>query len=262
MPRITLMLCSSLAITWAKFMDCGDAPLCGVLVLETGLGPGAYDHQYVGVHGLWPETGSYGSSECIKPSSSSADPSDVYACYDHPGGSGMSPLDFEKHEWDKHGRCAGVRDAADFFSQLCGLAASPVKVMASKRAAGESDLDKYRQKLEDAGFAVFDADSEHMQLELSACAGDDGRWTLAAVGDFGEKCRGSRPTPPTPTPTERCVHDEHGPPCESDDDCGFPGCVRCAHSGFCTDQPIQRATFTSSVFRRLFERVALKFNDA
>ena len=25
----------------SKYMDCGDAPLCGVLTLETGLGPGA-----------------------------------------------------------------------------------------------------------------------------------------------------------------------------------------------------------------------------
>ena len=26
------------------YMNCGDAPLCGVLTLETGLGPGAYKH--------------------------------------------------------------------------------------------------------------------------------------------------------------------------------------------------------------------------
>ena len=57
-----------------QFMDCGGAPLCGVLTLETGLGPGAYRHDFVSVHGLWPETGRYGSSRCITPSSSSADP--------------------------------------------------------------------------------------------------------------------------------------------------------------------------------------------
>ena len=39
-----------------KYMDCGDSvPLCGTLTLETGLGPGAYRHGNVSVHGLWPE---------------------------------------------------------------------------------------------------------------------------------------------------------------------------------------------------------------
>ena len=38
------------------YMDCGTAPLCGVLVLETGFGSGNYKHQEPGVHGLWPET--------------------------------------------------------------------------------------------------------------------------------------------------------------------------------------------------------------
>ena len=38
-----------------KYMDCGDSvPLCGTLTLETGLGPGAYGHGNVSVHGLWP----------------------------------------------------------------------------------------------------------------------------------------------------------------------------------------------------------------
>ena len=77
------------------YMDCGSAPLCGVVTLETGLGGGAYKHDFVAVHGLWPETGKYGSSQCIKPSSSSSDPSRVYECFNHKAGSGgMSPQDF------------------------------------------------------------------------------------------------------------------------------------------------------------------------
>jgi hypothetical protein len=39
----------------APYMDCGNAPLCGVLALETGLGSGAYAHDTPAVHGLWPE---------------------------------------------------------------------------------------------------------------------------------------------------------------------------------------------------------------
>ena len=64
-----------------KYMDCGDSvPLCGTLTLETGLGPGAYHHDDVAVHGLWPETGSYGTSACVAPGSTD-DPTVVYPCY-------------------------------------------------------------------------------------------------------------------------------------------------------------------------------------
>ena len=100
MPAPALLVALS-AYTAPNFMDCGDVPLCGVLTLETGLGPGAYHHDFVSVHGLWPETGSYGSSQCVAPSSSSSDPGKIYKCYDHPGGSGMAPIAFEKHEWEK-----------------------------------------------------------------------------------------------------------------------------------------------------------------
>jgi hypothetical protein len=58
----------------ATYMECGSAPLCGVLVLQTGLGPGTYHHSNPLVHGLWPETGQYGTSQCIRPSESTAKP--------------------------------------------------------------------------------------------------------------------------------------------------------------------------------------------
>ena len=196
------------------------------------------------MHGLWPETGSYGSSKCIAPSSSKSDPSDVYECYDHPGGSGMSPISFEKHEWDKHGRCAGVADADDFFKQLCSLSSPPLKVMDAARKAGHVDLPGYVSRLTAAGFAVFSTDTHNKQVLLSACAAADGRWKLADVKDFGKACPGSgptpgpTPTPPTPTPAGRSERGKHGPPCQRDDDCAsVTSCLRCAKSGYCTDQP-------------------------
>ena len=235
---VVMLLSTATAMPAANFMDCGNATLCGVLTLETGLGPGPYHHDFVSVHGLWPETGHYGSSQCIAPSNSTADPAKVYKCYNHPGGAGMGPLEFEQHEWEKHGRCAGVRDAVDFFSQLCSLSAPPLALMDAARKAGHTDLDGYRSKLEDAGYSVFSTDEKNYQLLLSACASDDGRWKLAAVEDFGSACPGSGPPHPPPAPPgAKCVHDEHGPPCASDSDCAYPGCVRCAHSGFCTDVP-------------------------
>ena len=68
-------------------MTCGEGvPLCGVLTLETGYGPGLYGHPTPSVHGLWPQVGHYGTSACIRPTRSSADPAKLYACYDvrHP----------------------------------------------------------------------------------------------------------------------------------------------------------------------------------
>ena len=75
----------------------------------------------------------------------------------------------------------------------------------------------------------------------------NGNWQLAPVADFHKACGGSSPGPgpsppapgPGPKPAGKCVHDQHGPACKSDADCkGVPGCLRCAHSGYCTDVPI------------------------
>ena len=115
---VVMLLSTATAMPTANFMDCGNATLCGVLTLETGLGPGPYHHDFVSVHGLWPETPLWQLSQCIAPSNSTADPAKVYKCYNHPGGAGMGLLEFEQHEWEKHGRCAGVRDAVD-FSRSC-----------------------------------------------------------------------------------------------------------------------------------------------
>ena len=99
-----------------KSMDCGGTAVCGVLTLESGLGKGVYAGK-PGVHGLWPEVGSYGTSQCVAPSSSTASPTKVYSCYDT-GESGQ--LSFETHEWTKHGVCAGVkvRTASSFADRL------------------------------------------------------------------------------------------------------------------------------------------------
>mmetsp|Transcript_7018 Transcript_7018/g.10727 ORF Transcript_7018/g.10727 Transcript_7018/m.10727 type:complete len:212 (+) Transcript_7018:59-694(+) len=166
--------------TGAHYMDCGSAPLCGVVVLESGYGEGAYHHGDPCVHGLWPETGNYGSSECIAPSSSSADPSSTASCYDD--------LSFMSHEWEKHGRCAGVRDADDFFTQLCGLVSSPLSILKPLKQ-NNVQLQDMAQKLKSSGYPVYYVDmSSDSQIYLSACAGKDGQWVLADTSDFSSKC--------------------------------------------------------------------------
>lgn len=198
-----------------------------------------YGHPTPSVHGLWPETGSYGSSSCIRPSGSSADPITLFSCYEVRGGEPAQELWFEQHEWGKHGICAGVADATDFFRQVCELSAPPLKVLNASRGAGRT-LTEMADDLRTAGFPVFSVDDIHSQIELSACASNDGKWKLAPVADFPRFCKGDvppKPPPgPPPPPAHVCVPLQHGPPCKTDADCtDVPQCVRCAHSGFCTD---------------------------
>lgn len=222
-------------------MDCGNVAVCGVLTLETGLGPGNYHHNGPAVHGLWPEVGSYGTSKCVAPSGSKANPTKVYPCYT--GNSSSFQLSFEAHEWGKHGSCAGVKDADDFFSQICGLASAPIKTM----VASGTTLDNQVAELKVAGYEVFSIDKVDSQVQLSACLNSKtGKWVLGKVADFSSICGGSGPAPgpspgpvpPGPTPSGYCAPNQHGPKCKSDAECiHIPSCVRCAKSGYCTNQP-------------------------
>ena len=86
--------------TGGNYMDCGSVKLCGLLALETGLGSGYYKHPSPGVHGLWPETGSFGSSACVAPSDPT-DPTTLFSCYKDSSQPDSHQIEFETHEWDK-----------------------------------------------------------------------------------------------------------------------------------------------------------------
>jgi hypothetical protein len=237
-------------------MNCGSGvPLCGVLTLQTGLGSGVYHSNASKVHGLWPEVGNYGTSQCIKPKNDAA-ATKIYECYaeeDH-----THALWFENHEWTHHGQCAGVKDVDDFFGQVCSLSKAPLAELEKAKEAGKS-FSTMAQALRDQGYPVFALDQENDQIELAACAGSNGRWVLADVSDMQAKCGGSPPAPspsPTPSPpppsphTGACVHNKKGPKCSSDGDCsGLTGCIRCAHSGYCTDQPLLHAANISRLIQ-------------
>lgn len=243
--------CSTQLAGHGERLDCGaDVKLCGVLVLETGRGSGHYRHKHPVVHGLWPQTGQYGNSKCVAPRRSTP-PSKVFACYDQEGESHSSNLGFQRHEWEKHGTCAGAADADDFLSQVCALSREPLRVMDGARAAN-LDMADTAEALRRAGFCVYRLGTQK-QLELSACAGADGRWKLAAVSQFSAVCGHGVRRPVAPheqqrlrhsssnaSTTRTCVPGKHGPPCDGDRDCGgAKGCARCAHSGYCTDVPLQ-----------------------
>ena len=114
--------------------------------------------------------------------------------------------------------------------------------MAKTRASGAVNTSIYATALTAANYNVWDT-MEDGQVELSACADADGQWKLGAPSDFVKLCGKAPPSPPTPSPVGpgRCVPNVKGPACKVDLDCtslSKSGCVRCAHSGFCTDIPI------------------------
>ena len=107
---VAVLLSSPLNATRsATTMDCGSTSVCGILTLETGKGPGVYGHPTPSVHGIWPEVGEYGTSQCVAPSKSTANPTKVYSCYDVPGTDLSDQLSFERAE---SARAALLRAAA------------------------------------------------------------------------------------------------------------------------------------------------------
>lgn len=252
-------------------MDCGfGVSLCGVLALETGLGHGVYAHRQPVVHGLWPETGNYGTSKCVRPTKVDA-PKHLYSCYKAEG-ENAHQMGFQTHEWNKHGVCAGGSGADAFFEQVCSLAAQPLEVLRRERARG-ANVKAMADALQSAGYQVWNVNDHHGEVSVTTCGTSTGRWILAKVNDFARVCGdGSAPAatasspapviaanPPAPVNklvqsvygdsrsvnianhydagATSCVPGKHGPQCSSDNNCaGVSGCVRCAHSGFCTDQ--------------------------
>jgi len=208
-----------------SFMDCRGAIQCGVLVLETGYGPRHYSHSRPRVHGLWPETGRFGTSRCLAPRDK-AFPEKVFSCY--------GSLWFQKHEWRQHGWCAGVASASDFFQQVCALSEAPLAMMANGKRL-DATLDQMAASLSSAGYPVWHVDPRDSQVYLSACRSNAGKWVLAPVGSFSNVCGAAAPVAPASPQEGTCVDNMHGPVCESDGEClGYSGCVRCANSGYCT----------------------------
>jgi len=222
-------------------MNCGDGvPLCGVLTLESGFGYKEYHHSRPVVHGLWPQVGRYGSSRCLRPQVS-ASPERVHSCYNERSETKGQLLSFEGHEWKTHGRCAGAIDEKDFFHQVCTLASRPIEIMSYIRLAG-GNFTAIVVALKHAGFPVWAVDEHWDQIELSACADNDGRWVLSRATAFERVCGGGwmGPAPGDDADQSRCLLGRRGRPCNQDFDCThLQGCVRCAHSGYCTAEPLR-----------------------
>eukprot|EP00614_Pseudopedinella_elastica_P024129 CAMPEP_0172625300 /NCGR_PEP_ID=MMETSP1068-20121228/142919_1 /TAXON_ID=35684 /ORGANISM="Pseudopedinella elastica, Strain CCMP716" /LENGTH=263 /DNA_ID=CAMNT_0013434549 /DNA_START=1 /DNA_END=793 /DNA_ORIENTATION=- len=192
MALITGTLASAVVGGGGAKMECGGVPLCGVLTLESGNGEGYYNHKEPTVHGLWPEVGAFGDSSCSSPTESSADPTTVYPCYSDSAddtADDSHQLSFESHEWASHGMCAGVKDAEDYFSQVCALSSAPLATMTGVKSAG-GGLEEMATALKASGYEVFNIDTYNSQVELSACAKPPGVWVLSPIANFSQACGG------------------------------------------------------------------------
>jgi len=179
---------------------------------------------------MWPEVPPYGNSQCAAPKDMSP-PTTVFPCYSATGQNSSSIIAFEQHEWSTHGKCSGTRDASDFFSQICKLSAGPLAAM-----KGLKSLDTMKTAVTRVGYEVFDVDTVNAQLSLSVCLSKTGQWVFSAAKDFAKNC-GAGPAP-TPGPAGQCVHGQRGPACTTDAQCTkLTNCIRCAKTGFCTDEP-------------------------
>jgi len=113
---------------------CNHGVLCGVLTLQTGYGESSI-YQHRGVHGLWPQIFPYGDSRCIRPNGKESQQeicdelNTLYSCYDNPYRSTKDILEFQRHEYYKHGRCAGIKSPKDYFFQVCNLSQRPIDFM-------------------------------------------------------------------------------------------------------------------------------------
>mmetsp|Transcript_9644 Transcript_9644/g.28777 ORF Transcript_9644/g.28777 Transcript_9644/m.28777 type:complete len:171 (+) Transcript_9644:708-1220(+) len=142
------------------------------------------------VHGLWPQVDKYGTSQCIKPKDES-DPNKIYKCYIEDDHDTKHELQFESHEWEKHGRCAGVSNADEFFTLVCNLSKDPLAVMTKVREENPSEevpLENFAEALKSGGWPVYSIDEYNKQIQLSACASERGDWKLVNVSDFVKFC--------------------------------------------------------------------------
>ena len=157
-----------------KYMNCDSVcgtPYCGVLTLQRGEGPRKYRHRTPQIHGLWPQVGKYGSSECFKSPVKTI--SNLQSCY--------SDRSFAQHEWSAHGKCA-EKTPNDYFEESCALSALPLQIMANARAQGEN-LQTISAKLTQANFHVWNTNPATDEVSLTVCSGRDLNWTFLKASD-------------------------------------------------------------------------------
>jgi ribonuclease T2 len=228
--------------------------------------PGAFNNNrtWATLHGLWPsrsgpnDSGSY-PCQCtdvpFDPTGVAPFLADMQKYW--PSLKGAND-EFWAHEWTKHGTCAAFADETAFFKETLALR-SKYSFFTALTVAGMSPGNTYSAtQLQTAIKNHNGADpllgcvrGTNNLAEVSFCiskATNTATECTASVEKQGGEttsCNLSEPIAwikagegPTPAPGTQCIPNTHGPACTTNANCTkFKGCIRCAHSGFCTDEP-------------------------
>ena len=234
----------------------------------------AYMTSHLTLHGLWPQYSAarQGSNYPFNCSAVAFDP----AAMDRVRGGRAtllkywpnvktSPSDwaayegFWQHEWDKHGTCTALTQR-DYFEAALerleklgtpaiiadSIGKAPVPKAQLQAAYGGPTRVSLScgggQYLSQVATCWALDKASHLPTVQIACpasviAEDSCAHDTVTVSGFGAPGPAPPPPPPGPQPTE-CVPGKHGPRCRTNADCvHVPHCLRCAHSGFCTNVP-------------------------
>ena len=242
----------------------GDTSFDNLLLVEQWPGTIGVKSPGFTLHGLWPSrTGVNVANypcQCTNETFDVSLLSSIMTTLDTywPSAEGANPT-FWSHEYEKHGTCAEALPALNsellFFTGALNLRQNQNSIgLLAKVGITPSSSATYKVAAISAAFpqvTILKCNPSNMLQEVATCFSK----SLAAIdceadAYGGTSCAdgvkippvGSVPAPsaaPAPsTPATQCVPGKHGPKCSSDGDCaGIPNCVRCAKSGFCTEEP-------------------------
>ena len=167
------------------YMTCPDqASMCGTIVLETGLGPNLYKHDHIGYHGFWISNNEYGNSLCIEPKNNSFDISSTnigQLCdfINEPD----NDYQFAKHEYYKHGICAGGSGPASvYFQTMCNLGNSLRQFLQNLKLVTFNDMQTAIMANIDWRTYLFSIDTLNKQFLFSVCSADLGyNWHFCPI---------------------------------------------------------------------------------
>lgn len=229
-----------------------------------------YMYTHLTLHGLWPQYAMprHGqtypfncSSEKFDPTVLSRIPGGVDAIEEYWPNVKSSPgnwaayTGFCQHEWQKHGTCTGLSQVQYFSTAVSylkkqgtpSLISSHISSSVTKAALQAAYGGASRVSLGCGGgkylsqvMTCWGLDKKsHLPTSQVDCPqavlSEDSCSSTVFISGFGDGP--SPPSPPAPG-NSTCVSGVHGPRCSSDSQCtAYKHCIRCAHSGFCTNVP-------------------------
>ena len=238
--------------------------------------PGAWEKTnptHFTLHGLWPSR--VGSDECSYPCTCTNERFDEGAISSimedmkeyWPSLEGSGNEGFWSHEWGKHGTCAEVSSSSgskqlDYFSLALNWLKKTNVSVALEKAGIVPGASYDASAIQDALYTANGVkgllgcksgnslDSVSFCLDPTASRLVDCDESVAQGGGSVSSCRssskiyfsdasGGAPTAPPSPGGDKCSRGKRGPACRQDADCSsVSGCIRCAHSGYCTDVPL------------------------